>query len=125
MNLSEFKRGLWVHYKNELHYIINQFNIGSETCFELETVTRRRLVKGVIMSEFYRYVWVRYKGKPYYARIVNNMYGSYYEIIYNDNGLHYNRTIRQEDAVKLEPPTFEKGQIVCYIGKNVPLLISW
>lgn len=44
MNLSEFKRGLWVRYKNEPHYIVNQFNIGSETCFELETVTRRRFV---------------------------------------------------------------------------------
>lgn len=46
------------------------------------------------MSEFYQYTWIHYKGKPYYARIVNNMYDSYYEIIYNDNGRHYNRTIR-------------------------------
>lgn len=44
MNLSEFKRGLWVQYKNEPHYIINQFNSSFETCFELETVTRRRFV---------------------------------------------------------------------------------
>lgn len=48
------------------------------------------------------------------------MYGSYYEIIYNDNGRHYNRTIRQEDAVKLEPPTFEKGQMVYYIDDECP-----
>ena len=44
MNLSEFKRGLWVQYKNEPHYIINQFNSGYETCFELETVTRQRII---------------------------------------------------------------------------------
>lgn len=44
MNLSEFKRGLWVHYKNEPHYILNQFNSGFETCFELEAVTRQRFV---------------------------------------------------------------------------------
>lgn len=44
MNLSEFNRGLWVQYKNEPHYIVNQFNNGFETCFELETVTRQRFV---------------------------------------------------------------------------------
>ena len=44
MNLSELKRGLWAQYKNEPHYIVNRFNIGLETCFELETVTRRRFV---------------------------------------------------------------------------------
>ena len=44
MNLSKFKRGLWVQYKNEPHYILNQFNSGFETCFELETVTRQRFV---------------------------------------------------------------------------------
>ena len=44
MNLSEFKRGLWVQYKNEPHHIINQFTSGSEICFELETVTRQQFV---------------------------------------------------------------------------------
>ena len=44
MNLSEFKRGLWIQYKNEPPHIINQFTSGFETCFELETVTRQRLV---------------------------------------------------------------------------------
>ena len=72
------------------------------------------------MSEFYQYAWIRYKGKPYYARIVNCMYGSYYEIICDDNDWHRNRTIRQQEAVKLEPPKFKKGQMVYYIGDECP-----
>jgi hypothetical protein len=76
--------------------------------------------KGDIMSEFYQYAWIRYKGKPYYARIVNGMYGSYYEIICDDNDWHRNRTIRQQEAVKLEPPKFKKGQMVYYIGDEYP-----
>lgn len=39
---------------------------------------------------------------------------------YDTCGRHFSQTIRQEDAAKLEPPRFEKGQIVCYIGNECP-----
>ena len=72
------------------------------------------------MSEFDQYVWINYKGQPYYARVVQGMYGSYYEFTYTDCGRHFSQTIRQQDAAKVEPPKFEKGQMVCYIGNEYP-----
>ena len=77
------------------------------------------------MSEFYRHVWVRYKGKPYYARVIRGMYGNYYELTYDTCGRHFSQTIRQEDAVKLEPPTFEKVKWFTILATNVLLLMSW